>query len=129
MMPTSTCGYPGMAEQSTFLYTAVGYMVGFVSLFNHTHSQDNFFHRGCYYGCDDDNMRFAFFSKAALEFLLRSNKKPDIIHCHDWQTGLIPVMLYEIYKYHGMEYQRVCYTIHNFKHKGMGGVGTLQATG
>jgi starch synthase len=42
-------------------------------------------------------MRFAFFSKAALEFLLKSNKHPDIIHCHDWQTGLVPVMLYEIY--------------------------------
>jgi starch synthase len=38
-------------------------------------------------------------------------------------------MLYEIYKYHGMENQRVCYTIHNFKHQGMGGSETLWATG
>jgi starch synthase len=106
-----------------------GWVHGRVCFFIQPHSQDNFFNRGCYYGCDDDNMRFSFFSKAALEFLLRSNKKPDIIHCHDWQTGLIPVMLYEIYKYHGMEYQRVCYTIHNFKHQGMGGVEILQATG
>lgn len=105
-----------------------GWVHGRVCFFIQPHSQDNFFNRGCYYGCDDDNMRFAFFSKAALEFLLQSNKKPDIIHCHDWQTGLIPVMLYEIYKYHGMEYQRVCYTIHNFKHQGMGGVETLEAT-
>ena len=66
-------------------------------------------------------MRFAFFSKAALEFLLRSNKRPDVIHCHDWQTGLIPVMLFEIYKYNGMEYQRTLYSIHNFKHQGFGG--------
>ncbi|MBD2296807.1 glycogen synthase GlgA [Anabaena sphaerica FACHB-251] len=105
-----------------------GWVHGRVCFFIQPHSEDNFFNRGCYYGCDDDNMRFAFFSKAALEFLLQSNKKPDIIHCHDWQTGLIPVMLYEIYKYHGMEYQRVCYTIHNFKHQGMGGVETLEAT-
>ncbi|NET70793.1 MAG: glycogen synthase GlgA [Sphaerospermopsis sp. SIO1G2] len=105
-----------------------GWVHGRVCFFIEPHSQDNFFHRGCYYGCNDDNMRFAFFSKAALEFLLQSNKRPDIIHCHDWQTGLIPVMLYEIYKYHGMEYQRVCYTIHNFKHQGMGGVETLEAT-
>ncbi|MEW5861823.1 MAG: glycogen synthase, partial [Cyanobacteriota bacterium] len=87
-----------------------------------------FFNRGCYYGCNDDNMRFAFFSKAALEFLLQSNKRPDIIHCHDWQTGLIPVMLFENYKYE-MGLQRVCYTIHNFKHQGMGGKETLWATG
>lgn len=105
-----------------------GWVHGRLCFFIQPNSGDNFFNRGTYYGCKDDNMRFAFFSKAALEFLLRSNKRPDIIHCHDWQTGLIPVMLYEIYKYHGMEYQRVCYTIHNFKHQGMGGVETLEAT-
>ncbi|MGB3638761.1 MAG: glycogen synthase GlgA [Rivularia sp. (in: cyanobacteria)] len=106
-----------------------GWVHGRVCFFIEPHSEDNFFNRGCYYGCDDDNMRFAFFSRAALEFLLQSNKHPDIIHCHDWQTGLIPVMLYEIYKYHGMGNQRVCYTIHNFKHQGMGGAEILQATG
>ncbi|MBH8566968.1 glycogen synthase GlgA [Nostoc sp. CENA67] len=106
-----------------------GWVHGRVCFFIEPHSQDNFFNRGCYYGCDDDNMRFAFFSKAALEFLLQSNKRPDVIHCHDWQTGLVPVMLNEIYKYHGMEYQRVCYTIHNFKHQGIGGAQTLWATG
>ncbi|MBD2163153.1 glycogen synthase GlgA [Calothrix membranacea FACHB-236] len=106
-----------------------GWVHGRVCFFIEPHSQDNFFNRGCYYGCDDDNMRFAFFSKAALEFLLQSNKRPDVIHCHDWQTGLVPVMLHEMYKYYGLEYQRACYTIHNFKHQGMGGIETLQATG
>ena len=105
-----------------------GWVHGRLCFFIESHSGDNFFHRGCYYGCDDDNMRFAFFSKAAMEFLLQSNKRPDIIHCHDWQTGLIPVMLYEIYKYHGMDRQRICFTIHNFKHQGMGGAEILQAT-
>jgi starch synthase len=106
-----------------------GWVHGRVCFFIEPHSADNFFNRGCYYGCNDDNMRFAFFSKAALEFLLQSNKRPDVIHCHDWQTGLVPVMLYEIYKYHGMDHPRVCYTIHNFKHQGIGGVDTLWATG
>jgi starch synthase len=93
------------------------------------HSQDNFFNRHTFYGAKDDYMRFAFFSKAALEFMLQSNKRPDIIHCHDWQTGLMPVMLFEIYKHNGMHNQRVCYTIHNFKHQGFGGVDVLTATG
>lgn len=105
-----------------------GWVHGRVCFFIEPHSQDNFFNRGCYYGCDDDNMRFAFFSKAALEFLHQSNKRPNVIHCHDWQTGLVPVMLYEIYKYHGMGNQRVCYTIHNFKHQGIAGNEVLQAT-
>jgi starch synthase len=106
-----------------------GWVHGRLCFFIAPQSDDRFFDRGRYYGCSDDNMRFAFFSKAALEFLLRSNKRPDVIHCHDWQTGLLPVMLFEIYKYNGMEYQRVCYTVHNFKHQGMGGSEVLAATG
>jgi starch synthase len=105
-----------------------GWVHGQLCFFIEPHSEDNYFHRGCYYGCNDDNMRFAFFSKAALEFLLQSNKRPDVIHCHDWQTGLVPVMLYEIYQYHGMANQRVLYTIHNFKHQGFGGPEVLRAT-
>ncbi|MBW4466623.1 MAG: glycogen synthase GlgA [Pegethrix bostrychoides GSE-TBD4-15B] len=106
-----------------------GWVHGRQCFFIEPHSQDNFFNRGCVYGAHDDYMRFAFFSKAALEFLQQSSKKPDIIHCHDWQTGLIPVLLYEIYKHHGLAYQRVCYTIHNFKHQGMSGADVLAATG
>ncbi len=106
-----------------------GWVHGRVCFFIEPHCEDNFFNRGCYYGCSDDNMRFAFFSKAALEFLLRSNKRPDVIHCHDWQTGLVPVLLYEIYKYNGMGNQRVCYTIHNFKHQGLAGSEVLKGTG
>jgi starch synthase len=106
-----------------------GWVHGRQCFFIDPHSDDLFFNRGYYYGGQDDQMRFAFFSKAALEFLLQTGKRPDIIHCHDWQTGLIPVMLYEMYKYYGMENQRVCYTIHNFKHQGIAGVDVLWATG
>jgi starch synthase len=106
-----------------------GWVHGRLCFFIEPLSDDNFFNRGCYYGCLDDHLRFAFFSKAALEFLLVTNKRPDVIHCHDWQTGLLPVMLFEIYKYHGMANQRVCYTIHNFKHQGIAGANVLSATG
>ena len=39
--------------------------------------------------------KFAFFSKAALSILPVIGFRPDLIHCHDWQTGLIPVYLHE----------------------------------
>jgi len=107
----------------------VGWVHGQVCFFIRPNSGDNFFNRGHYYGALDDHMRFAFFSKAALEFLLKSNKRPDVIHCHDWQTGLLPVMLFEMYKWHGLWNQRVCYTIHNFKHQGIAGTNVLWATG
>ncbi len=104
-----------------------GWVNGLVCFFIQPHSRDNFFNRGCYYGSDDDDLRFAFFSKAALEFLCVTNKRPDIIHCHDWQTGLVPVLLYDKYKWRGMDHQRVCYTIHNFKHQGVTSGDILRA--
>ncbi len=93
------------------------------------HSHDRFFERGKVYGDKDDTFRFAFFSRAATEFLLKSGKRPDIIHCHDSQTALVPVFLYEIYEKLGMDHSRVCYTIHNFKHQGLCGREILRATG
>ena len=50
---------------------------------------DKFFWRGQFYGEQDDFKRFSFFSRAALELLLQAGKKPDIIHCHDWQTAFV----------------------------------------
>jgi starch synthase len=79
------------------------------------------------YGYGDDAERFAFFSKAALEFLLQSGKRPEVIHCHDWQTGLVPVLLYEQYR-QVMPFQRVCYTIHNFCRQGLSGPEVLRVT-
>jgi len=106
-----------------------GFVHGRKCFFIEPHSNDNFFNRHTFYGCHDDAFRFAFFSKAALEFLLKSGKRPDVIHAHDWHTGLVPVMLYEIYQKNGLHNQRACYTIHNFKHQGHAGAEVLYATG
>ena len=63
--------------------------------------------------------RYAFFSKAALSALPVIGFRPDIIHCHDWQTGLIPVYLQERFQdnefYHGI---KTIMTIHNLKFQG-----------
>ena len=74
-------------------------MHGRKCFFIEPHSQDNFFNRGSIYGFKDDVLRFAFFSRAAMEFLWKAGKHPDVIHCHDWQTALVPVFLYEIYQH------------------------------
>ena len=63
--------------------------------------------------------KFAFFSKAALSILPVIDFRPDIIHCHDWQTGLIPVYLKE--RFQGNEFYRgikSIMTIHNLKFQG-----------
>ena len=46
----------------------------------------------------DDIPRYCFFSKAALAALNYMNWIPDIIHCHDWQAGLVPVYLRTLFK-------------------------------
>ncbi|KAG6527586.1 probable starch synthase 4, chloroplastic/amyloplastic isoform X2 [Zingiber officinale] len=53
------------------------------------HHPAKFFWRGTYYGEHDDFKRFSFFSRAALELLYEAGKRPDIIHCHDWQTTFV----------------------------------------
>lgn len=63
--------------------------------------------------------KFAFFSKAALSILPVIDFRPDLIHCHDWQTGLVPVYL-DNFRF-GSEYYRgikTVMTIHNLKFQG-----------
>ncbi len=106
-----------------------GFVHGRKCFFIDPHSHRNFFNRGIYYGHHDDPERFTFFCRAALEFMLKTNKHPDVIHCHDWQTGILPVLLFDIYKYLGMTHPRVCYTLHNLKHQGVTGEFILRASG
>ena len=106
-----------------------GYVDGIKCWFIDPHSPQQFFGRGTIYGEPDDAERFAFFSRAVLEFLLKAGKQPDIIHCNDWQTGLIPVLLFEMYQALGLTRPRVCYTLHNMGHQGAAGEYLLHQVG
>ena len=80
-----------------------------------------------YAGMPWDLEKFAYFSKAALSILPTIGFRPDLIHCHDWQTGLIPVHLKD--KFHGGEFFRdikSVMTIHNLKFQGVWDVKTIQ---
>ncbi len=68
----------------------------------------------------DNAHRFAAFSMAALEFLKHSPNPPDIIHCHDWQTALVPVYLRNLYR--GDSYftqTSIMFTLHNLGYQGL----------
>ncbi len=68
----------------------------------------------------DNYLRFAGFSLAALEFLKRSPVPPAIIHCHDWQTALLPVYLRHLYTRDAyFERTSVVLTIHNLAYQGL----------
>ena len=80
-----------------------------------------YFHRDQVYGEFDDGERVAFFSKAVLELILHLDDFfPDIIHCNDWHTALIPVFLREQYRdVPGFLDIKTVFTIHNLKFQGM----------
>jgi starch synthase len=75
------------------------------------------FHRDAIYGYDDDTYRFVHFNRAVMEFLAQADEQPDILHAHDWQTGLVPVLLYEVFR-EGFEETRAVFTLHNLNHQG-----------
>ncbi|MBI4165678.1 MAG: glycogen synthase GlgA [Acidobacteria bacterium] len=68
----------------------------------------------------DNHLRFAAFSLACIEFLKRSGTAPDILHCHDWQSALLPVYLKSLYR--GDDFYSktgVVFTIHNIGYQGL----------
>ena len=74
-----------------------------------------------------DVEKFTFFSKAVLSVLKTIDFRPDLIHCHDWQTGFIPVYLKNQFAddpyYHNI---KTVFTIHNLKFQGIWDVKTMQ---
>lgn len=78
-----------------------------------------YFKRAGLYGYYDDAERFAFFSRAVLDIIPHIGFTPDIIHCNDWQTALVPVYLNTMYR-EGEFYRSIktVFTIHNIQYQG-----------
>ena len=74
----------------------------------------------------DDIPKYCFFSKAALAALNYMNWIPDIIHCHDWQAGLVPVYLRTLFKDSPVGRARSIITIHNLRFQGIYNIPTIQ---
>lgn len=75
---------------------------------------------GCY-GYFDDGERFSYFCRAVMESVkYMDDFYPDVIHCNDWQTGMVPLYLSEVYK-DRPEFSKAksIFTIHNLKYQGV----------
>ena len=81
---------------------------------------EHYFCRGALYGEFDDGERFAFFCKAVIDLLPSLDWMPDILHCNDWQTALVPVYLRDA----GNDLP-VVFTIHNIEYQGRYGEDTV----
>ena len=69
------------------------------------------------YGYGDESTRFAYFQLAVLEALPKLNYMPDIVHVHDWHTGMIPLLLKTVYK--DIFQAKTLLTIHNLAYQGI----------
>lgn len=81
-----------------------------------------YFHRDRLYGELDDGERFAFFCRAVFEALELMDFVPDILHANDWQTALVPVYQFAVYR---RSFTRTVFTIHNVEYQGRYGKDML----
>jgi len=79
---------------------------------------------------EDNDERYIFFSRAVLEGAKFIGFKPDVIHCHDWQTGLVPAYLRTLYRIDSFFAKTASvFTIHNIAYQGMFAKETLLKAG
>jgi len=94
-----------------------------------------FFNRAYPYGdgngdYGDNRLRFAFLSRAAIEYYRSRGERPDVFNAHDWQTGLVPVYLKAFYWDDPTLYRMPCvFTIHNASYQGVFGYDTVGVLG
>jgi len=81
---------------------------------------EDYFKRQGFYGYGDDGERFSFFCRAVLESLTKIDFMPDVLHCHDWHTGMVSVLLDADYR-ELPEYNhlKTIFTIHNLRYQGI----------
>ena len=81
-----------------------------------------YFNRPNIYGDYDDGEKFSFFSKAVIESVYNIDFKPDIIHCNDWHTAIIPLLLKSFHSDLGI---KTVLTVHNLRYQGLFGRDVL----
>src|SRR5437667_10344773 len=89
-----------------------------------------YFERENIYGYTDDGERFILFCRGVLEALRFLDWSPDIIHCNDWHTGIVPNWMHTIY--HDDPFYAdtaTVYTIHNLAYQGIFGYRILEVAG
>ena len=70
------------------------------------------------YGYGDEVERYLCFQYAALQFVMQLSDKPDVLHCHDHHTGLIPFMVKYCQEYNSLAHIPTVFTIHNGEYHG-----------
>jgi len=123
-------------EHVLFFYINLGWRRQYVGIEKLTYDGitfyfvDNkqYFHRNYIYGLGgDEGERYTFFCRAVLEALPQIDFIPDVLHCHDWQTGLMPMLLNAQYKQlEPYKNIKTVYTIHNLQYQGVFNISDIE---
>ncbi len=89
-------------------------------------NQEFFTNGNPYTNLVDDIPKFCYFGKAALAALLYMDWIPDVIHCHDWQAGLVPIYLRTLFDNTKLAGAKTVFTIHNLRFQGIYNIETIQ---
>ncbi|XP_066332802.1 probable starch synthase 4, chloroplastic/amyloplastic isoform X2 [Miscanthus floridulus] len=73
-------------------------------------SQLSYFSRDMLHGYPDDFERFSYFSRASLDYIVKSGKRPDIIHIHNWETAIVAPLFWDIFAHQGLGNTRILLT-------------------
>ncbi|ESR39426.1 glyco-transf 5 domain-containing protein [Citrus sinensis] len=73
----------------------------------------SFFNRESVYGYSDDFERFTYFSRASLDYIVKSRKQPDVLHIHNWETAIVGPLFWDIFVKQGLEGTRILLSCHN----------------
>ena len=85
---------------------------------------------GIYRNDGDEHVRFGLLSRAALECCQRMGWSPDVVHCHDWHTALMPLYLQTLYSWDGLFARTAtALTLHNVGYQGVFGTDALADLG
>ena len=126
--------YKAQMEHFSDFYVSLGWRNEYCGLEKLEHDgvtymfidNERYFARDYPYGFYDDGERFAFFSKAVIDLLPSLDWMPDVLHCNDWQTALVPIYLKDVAtRWPEVRPIRTVFTIHNIEYQGRFGSDTV----
>ncbi|XP_075475678.1 putative starch synthase 4, chloroplastic/amyloplastic isoform X2 [Primulina tabacum] len=94
------------------IWTGVVYGIG-VTFIQPVYYSSLFSHERIY-GYPNDFERFAYFSRASLDYLIKSGKQPDVLHIHNWQTSIVGPLFWDVHVNQGLAGTRVLLTCQSF---------------
>ncbi|XP_057491634.1 probable starch synthase 4, chloroplastic/amyloplastic isoform X2 [Actinidia eriantha] len=74
----------------------------------------SFFSHESVYGYSNDFERFIYFSRASLDYIVKSGKQPDVLHIHNWQTAIVGPLFWDVFVKQGFGGTRILLTCHGF---------------